>query len=79
MNNWLRDTIASSNGEYDKVLGTVNVESLNEKQKKAFDAVVSQHDSWKADKTVDPMPMLVLGTAGTGKSYLISALKQTLW
>ncbi len=47
-------------------------ETLNDKQRLAFDLITSQNDNAK------PVHMIVSGTAGTGKTYLISAVKQVL-
>ena len=48
-------------------------ETLNEKQRLAFDIITSGRDY--EDK---PVYMIVCGTAGTGKTYLIRAAKQVL-
>ncbi len=48
-------------------------ETLNDKQRLAFDIITSQN----GDNT-NPVHMIVSGTAGTGKTYLISAVKQVL-
>ena len=53
----------------------VNINLLNEKQKKVYDHV-NKH---QADITqAEPLRALVLGTAGVGKSYLIHALADLL-
>ena len=52
----------------------INPEQLNAQQRQVFDAVqqhMQQHDA-------PPISMLVLGTAGTGKSFLINCLRQLL-
>ena len=53
----------------------VNLDTLNEKQRLAFDIITTQagdiHDC-------EPVCMIVCGTAGTGKTYLINALRQVL-
>ena len=51
-----------------------NPDQLNAEQRQVFDAVLQhmqQHDA-------PPLSMLVLGTAGTGKSFLINCLSQLL-
>ncbi len=48
-------------------------ETLNDKQRLAFDLITSQNDD-----NAKPVHMIVSGTAGTGKTYLISAVKQVL-
>ena len=52
----------------------INPEQLNAQQRQVFDAVqqhMQQHDA-------PPISMLVLGTAGTAKSFLIDCLRQLL-
>ena len=49
----------------------IDSEILNEKQRLAYNIITSQN----GDK---PVYMIVCGTAGTGKTYLISAAKQVL-
>ncbi len=48
-------------------------ETLNDKQRLAFDLITSQNDD-----NAKPVHMIVSGTAGTGKTYLIRAVKQVL-
>ncbi len=48
-------------------------ETLNDKQRLTFDLITSQNDD-----NAKPVHMIVSGTAGTGKTYLISAVKQVL-
>ena len=48
-------------------------ETLNDKQRLAFDIITSQNDD-----NAKPVHLIVSGTAGTGKTYLISAVKQVL-
>ena len=48
-------------------------ETLNEKQRLAYDIITSE-----IGDNPEPVHMIVSGTAGTGKTYLISAVKQVL-
>ncbi len=48
-------------------------ETLNDKQRLAFDLITSQNDD-----NAKPVHMIVSGTASTGETYLISAVKQVL-
>ncbi|XP_028394466.1 uncharacterized protein LOC114518659 [Dendronephthya gigantea] len=48
--------------------------TLNDKQRLAFDIITAS----MANDECEPLHMIVSGTAGTGKTYLISALKQVL-
>ncbi|CAB4023269.1 ATP-dependent DNA helicase pif1 [Paramuricea clavata] len=51
----------------------IDPETLNEKQRLAYDIITSQNGD-----NAEPVYMIVCGTAGTGKTYLISATKQVL-
>ena len=50
-----------------------SIESLRVKQRKAYDVILDNYRTW-----VDPLRMIIQGTAGTGKSYLIGAIKNAL-
>ena len=49
--------------------------TLNDKQRLAYDIVTSHAQSVD---TSEPVCMILCGTAGTGKTYLINAFKQVL-
>jgi hypothetical protein len=48
-------------------------ESLGVKQRKAFDIIIGHYRSG-----IEPLCMIIQGTAGTWKSYLIGAIKNSL-
>ena len=54
----------------------INLESLNAMQRKAYDLVKSHYEDNTEDK--EPLLLMILGVAGTGKSYLIHAIKKLL-
>lgn len=56
----------------------VDVRSLNEEQLRAYNIVSSHYRSVLNGDNPEPLYMLVCGTAGSGKSFLISAIAQTL-
>ena len=58
-----------------RYIDNIDISTLTVQQRKAYD-IVSQHFSLHHHDY--PLQMLVLGTAGTGKSYLIQALAQLL-
>ncbi len=78
MPTWLADMKAEHSNKFQRVLDTVDINKLNTKQTIAYNKVVNHWNLWKEDKTLDNLKMTVFGTAGTGKSYLIKAIKQTL-
>ncbi|CAB4032530.1 ATP-dependent DNA helicase PIF1 [Paramuricea clavata] len=51
----------------------IDPDTLNEKQRLAYNIIQSQNGD-----NAEPVYMIVCGTAGTGKTYLISATKQVL-
>jgi DNA replication protein DnaC len=51
----------------------IDPETLNEKQRLAYNIITSRNGD-----NAEPVYMVVCGTAGTGKTYLISATKQVL-
>ena len=55
---------------------TVDVDSFSEMQKLANDIVKSHFDDTSCNK--EPLSLIIKGVAGTGKSYLINALRNLL-
>ncbi len=62
----------------DRQLPPVDLSSLNVKQRLAYDITVHHQTQLMANQQPTPLYMLVCGTAGTGKSYLISAIAHAL-
>ena len=56
---------------------TVDINTLNKEQKVAFD-IVTNHCIQGAGDQIQPLLMIIYGTAGTGKSYLINAISSHL-
>ena len=56
-------------------LEKIDVNCLNERQKKAYDIIV---DWYKHKNTNQPLRMLLLGKAGTGKSHVLKAIRQII-
>ncbi len=59
-------------------LPPVDIGTLNAKQRQAYDIIKCHYTKLTAGDVPGPVHMLVSGTAGTGKSYLISAMAQLL-
>jgi len=71
---------ASSNisnvGEKDD--DSVDYQTLNNNQKRVFKRIEAHYNDILAGHKVDPLKIIVMGTAGTGKSYLIRAIRKRL-
>ena len=57
---------------------TVDITTLNTEQSIAYSIVQHHHNSLSLNQQPPPLRMIICGTAGTGKSYLISAIVQCL-
>ena len=53
---------------------TIEYQNLNENQKKVFNQIETHYNDILTCNQVEPLRILVMGTAGTGKSYLIKAI-----
>ncbi|XP_059073384.1 uncharacterized protein LOC131874156 [Cryptomeria japonica] len=60
---------------YDDIPQCINYMTLSDKQKKAVDIIMTHYE--RSQNKV-PLFMIIQGTAGTGKSYLIGAISQAL-
>ena len=69
---------ASSNSPWHRQLPPVDVTTLNPKQLHAYDLIKNHHIQLVQGHNPPPLHAIVSGTAGTGKSYLISAIAQLL-
>ncbi len=59
-------------------LPDVATDNLNDEQRLAFDIVMERLLNHKSGKEVDPLRLIVTGTAGTGKSFLIKCLVKAI-
>ena len=59
-------------------LSPVDISTLNYEQHLAYDIIKNHHMQLDANQNPPPLHMIVCGTAGTGKSYLINAISQAL-
>ena len=55
---------------------TVNINSFTEMQQLAYDLIKSHSQDLSSDK--EPLRLIIIGVAGTGKSYLINAIRNLL-
>src|SRR3989440_1844252 len=56
----------------------IDVRNLNQKQKVGLTRKESHYNDVLTGKQVDPLRIIIMGTAGTGKSYLIRAIRERL-
>ena len=57
----------------------VNWQSLNANQMRIFKRIESHYESLLTDPAhVEPLQLIVMGTAGTGKSFLINVIRERL-
>ncbi|GET60560.1 ATP-dependent DNA helicase PIF1-like [Rhizophagus irregularis DAOM 181602=DAOM 197198] len=57
---------------------TVDYQTLNNNQKKVFNRIESHYHDVLVWHQVEPLRIIVMGTAGTGKTYLIKAIRGRL-
>jgi Ni2+-binding GTPase involved in maturation of urease and hydrogenase len=57
---------------------SIDYQTLNEKQRIVFERIESHYNSILAGHPVEPLRIIVMGTAGTGKTYLIRGIKGRL-
>lgn len=60
---------------YDDIPQCINFTTLSHKQQKVVDIILTHYHS---NQEGNPLFMIIQGTAGTGKSYLIGAINQSL-
>ena len=56
----------------------VDYDSLNEKQQIIFKRIKSHYHNTLTNPQTEPLRIVIIGTAGTGKSYLIMAIRKML-
>ena len=57
---------------------SIEYQNLNENQKKIFNRIETHYNNILTHNQVELLRILVIGTAGTGKSYLIKAIREHL-
>ena len=76
MPTWVKTNKEQSNAEINQQYNVVDINSLSEMQKLAYD-IVHSHSKSNADDQ-DPLCLIIIGVADTGKSYLINAIRSLL-
>lgn len=71
-----RQTDGISQSPWRRQLPIVDITTLNIRQQQAYNTVKYHHLRLQAGQNTAPLYMIISGTAGTGKSYLISAISQ---
>ena len=73
--NWIKQMISqSTDSNHIHNTTPVDITLLNEQQSRAYQLISTHY----RNSNQEPLCMLILGTAGTGKSFLIQALAQLL-
>ena len=75
---WVHDQQQQTTTTMTRCLPTIDIQTLNANQKKAYNIVKKHYDQHISNQKPQQLLMLICGTAGTGKSYLISALANLL-
>ncbi len=57
----------------------MNYETLNEKQKMVFNQIESHYNSILKGHQVESLRIIIIGIAGTGKTYLINSIWSRLY
>ena len=72
--------IKTNKEEYtiDEQYDVVDINSFSEMQKLAYDIVKSHFDDVSSENSKEPLCLIINGVAGTGKSYLINAIRNLL-
>ena len=76
MSTWINNMKEHYNTDINVLHGNIDVASLNEMQGLAYNIVKTHSQDLNLGK--DPLALIVIGEAGTGKSYLINAIRQLL-
>ncbi len=69
---------ASINGQNVAIDDQVDHQKLNKKQRIVFNRIESHYNSILTGNPVEALRIIIMGTAGTGKSYLIRAIRNRL-
>ena len=76
MPTWIKTKKEQENIELNEHNDVIDINSLNEIQKLAYDIGQSHFQNFSDDK--DPLCLIIIGVAGTGKSYLINTIRSLL-
>ena len=73
------DTFVSRNcGISEAEVGSVEYQTLNDNQMVVFKRIEAHYHDLLSGHQVEPLRIIVMGTAGTGKTYLIKAIRSRL-
>ena len=76
MPTWIKTKKEQSSNCTNENSNAVNINTFSEMQRLAYDIVNAHQQDESNDK--DPLSLIIIGVAGTGKSYLINALRNLL-
>ena len=69
---------SASHSPWHRELPAIDVNSLDQKQRHAYEIIKNHNMQSIAGRNPPPLHMIISGTAGSGKSYLISAIAHLL-
>lgn len=76
---FLQQAIGNSNiTQVRNVSANIDRSTLNEKQRLIFERIESHYIAVVSNQPIEPLRMIIMGTAGTGKSYLINIIREKL-
>lgn len=73
-----KESLNDKTSPWNRQLPSVDISTLNAKQRLAYDIIIHHRSQKISGRHPDPLYMIVCGSAGTGKSYLISAIAHGL-
>ena len=76
MPTWIKNKKEQSSNASNENFAAVNIKTFNEMQRLAYDIVNAHQKDESSEK--EPLCLIIIGEAGTGKSYLINALHNLL-
>ena len=76
MPTWIKNKKEQSSNASNENFAAVNINTFSEMQRLAYDIVNAHQEDESSDK--EPLCLIIIGEAGTGKSYLINALRNLL-
>lgn len=75
---WIKMKRQESCPAWIRQLSPIDITTLNTNQKKAYDHICNHYKELSTGKNPQPLCLIICGTAGTGKFYLINGIARAL-